>query len=115
MSAKKKLTEKERLCISCQKCCKELIVYTHPILYECSAERLVDFYEARGFSVMRLEEDAIILSFEHICPHLTPEGCDIYETRPDVCREYSGIEDFGKECLWSTIEESEVIGKKPRS
>ncbi len=101
---KRDFTEKERLCISCQKCCNELFVYTHPVLYSCSAETIVDFYKARGFDVSRLEEDAIILSFKHTCPHLTPDGCDIYEDRPKACAEYSGIEDFGEGCLWSTLE-----------
>lgn len=96
-------TEEERLCISCQKCCRELSIYTHPILYSCPAEDIVDFYEARGFHVDRLEEDAIVLSVEQTCPHLTPEGCDIYDRRPKVCREYSGIEDFGERCLWSKL------------
>lgn len=96
-------TEKERSCLSCQKCCRELSIYTHPILYSCPAEDIVDFYEARGFHVTRLEEDAVVLTIEHTCPHLTPDGCDIYESRPKVCREYSGIEDFGEGCLWSKL------------
>ncbi len=98
-------TEKERLCLSCRKCCREVSIYTHPILYSCSAEKIVEFYEARGFKVDRLEEDAMILSLERACPHLTPEGCDIYERRPAVCREYSGIEDFGENCLWSKLKD----------
>ena len=102
---KRDLTEKERLCISCQKCCNELFVYTHPVLYSCSAETIVDFYKARGFDVSRLEEDAILLSFKHTCPHLTPDGCDIYEDRPKACADYSGIEDFGEGCLWSTLKQ----------
>jgi len=101
----KKLTEKEKLCISCQKCCKEIFVYTHPVLYSCPAEMIAEFYEARGFTVTRLKEDAMILSLAHTCPHLTPEGCDIYEKRPNACEEYSGIEDFGEGCLWSSLKE----------
>lgn len=94
-------TEREKLCLSCMKCCREFSVYTHPILYGCSAEQIAEFYEARGFSVERLEEDAMVLTLRHPCPHLTPDGCDIYERRPAVCREYSGIADFGDDCLWS--------------
>jgi len=100
---KKELTEKERLCIACQKCCKELFIYTHPVLYDCPAGTIADFYKARGFDVTTLEENAMILSFKHICPHLTPAGCDIYETRPTACSDYSGIEDFGEGCLWSSL------------
>jgi Fe-S-cluster containining protein len=101
----KELTEKERLCLACRKCCREISIYTHPILYMCDAGKIVDFYKARGFEVTRLEEDAIILSLPHVCPHLTGAGCDIYESRPAACAEYSGIEDFGEACLWSTLEE----------
>ena len=101
----KNLTEKERLCISCQKCCREISIYSHPVLYSCTAEKIIEFYKGRGFKVTRLEEDALIISFKHVCPHLTPEGCDIYENRPGACAEYSGIEDFGKGCLWSAIDE----------
>ena len=99
----KELSEKERLCISCQKCCKEIFIYTHPILYSCPTNTVVDFYRARGFDVTKLGEDALILSLKHTCPHLTPEGCDIYEKRPKACVDYSGIEDFGDDCLWSTL------------
>jgi Fe-S-cluster containining protein len=99
------LTEKEKLCISCQNCGKELSIYSHPILYGCQAEKIVEFYEARGLTVTRLEEDALIISFPHICQHLTAEGCAIYENRPDSCAEYSGIEDFGDRCLWSTLKD----------
>ncbi len=101
----KNLTEKEKLCISCQKCCKEISIYSHPILYGCPAEKVVEFYEARGLTVTRLEEDALIISFPHICQHLTPEGCAIYENRPGSCAEYSGIEDFGDGCPWSKLNE----------
>ncbi len=97
-------TEKEKLCLACRKCCREISIYTHPVLYSCSAEKIVEFYEARGFDVQRLAEDGIVLSFKHDCPHLTAAGCDIYERRPDVCRAYSGVEDFGDECLWSRLE-----------
>ncbi len=100
----KKQKEREALCKACQRCCKELYIYTHPVMYGCSAQKVIDFYEARGFSVTRLEKDALILGLHYPCPHLTPQGCAIYEKRPQACREYSGIEDFGEECLWSTLE-----------
>jgi len=105
--APRKLSKKQELCISCQKCCKEILVYTHPVLYSCDAGELETFYRTRGFEVTRLEEDAIILSFKHTCQHLTPQGCDIYENRPASCAGYSGIDDFGGACLWSTLEENE--------
>ncbi|HTR44805.1 MAG TPA: YkgJ family cysteine cluster protein [Thermodesulfovibrionales bacterium] len=106
-----KLPEKERLCIVCSKCCREIGIYTHPGMYTCSAEELIEFYEARGFTVTR-SEDVLVLSLKIPCPHLTPAGCDIYERRPQVCKEYSGLDDFGEACLWSKLPEQRKHGRK---
>ena len=56
----------------------------------------------RGYDV-RKDRGALLLSFPLSCPHLTEDGCSIYEERPWSCREYNGIEDFGDECLWSGL------------
>lgn len=106
-----KLPEKEKLCIICSKCCREIGIYTHPGLYTCSAEELVEFYEARGFAVTK-SGDALILSLKISCPHLTQVGCDIYERRPQVCKEYSGLDDFGDGCLWSVLPEQRKRGRQ---
>ena len=98
------MTQKQRLCLSCMRCCKEVGIYTHPGMYISTPEELATFYEARGFSVARSGE-LLVLTLKHPCPHLTPDGCDIYENRPRICADYSGLEDFGDRCLWSALPE----------
>ncbi|MEJ2697797.1 MAG: YkgJ family cysteine cluster protein [Candidatus Sulfobium sp.] len=99
---KKPASRKQKLCMECQKCCRNIAVYTHPDFYDCSAKEVADFYEMRGAGV-REENGALLLSFPFPCPHLTPDGCAIYEKRPRHCREYDGIEDFGDGCLWAGL------------
>lgn len=99
---KKAKGRKQRLCLECQKCCKSVGVYTHPDLYDGSAKEVIAFYEMRGFTVQK-DGGALLITMPFPCPHLTPEGCAIYEKRPRACRMYNGIEDFGKECLWSRL------------
>lgn len=100
------LTEKQHLCIACSKCCREIGVYTHYNLYDCSEKDFVQFYETRGFKVTKSEE-VFVLTLKLSCPHLTPVGCDIYEKRPQVCRDYSGLNDFGSDCFWAVLPEDQ--------
>lgn len=102
---KKPTSRKQKLCIECQKCCKNIAVYTHPDFYECSEKEVLAFYKMRGCDVQK-ENGAFLLSFPLPCPHLTLDGCSIYEKRPQTCREYNGIEDFGDGCLWSRLKKS---------
>ena len=98
------LPEKEQLCVACCKCCREVGIYTHPAMYSNTPEELIEFYQAKGFSVARTG-DLLAITIKMPCPHLTPAGCDLYETRPKVCRDYSGIKDFGTGCFWSALPE----------
>jgi len=98
----KKLTKKQRLCIECRKCCTKVGVYTDPSIYELPENDVIHFYQARGAEISRSGSDLFIL-FDLPCPHLTTQGCAIYERRPRICRIYSGLEEFGDECLWSSL------------
>jgi len=111
LPAEKKLTKKQQLCIECKKCCTKVGVYTDPSIYELSEKDVIHFYEARGATVTR-SDDHLFIVFDIPCPHLAENGCNIYEKRPRICRIYSGQEEFGNECLWTTI--SETNGKRPR-
>src|SRR5574340_112937 len=86
---------KQRLCIECRKCCSNIAVYTHPDFYRSSAEEVLAFYKMRGIRVKK-EKGAFLLSFPLPCPHLTEDGCSIYEHRPQSCRAYNGIEDLDR-------------------
>lgn len=99
-----KLPEKQELCLSCRKCCMEVGIYTHAGFYTCGEGPIIDFYEKRGFTVTRSDE-LLVLTIKVPCPHLKAEGCDIYENRPKVCMDYSGVDDFGKGCFWSSLPE----------
>ena len=98
------LTEKQRMCVACRKCCEAVGVYIDPDIYTSSAKELTAFYKARGFSVSR-EDGLLFLVLDYPCPQLTRNGCGIYRKRPGICRTYSGLEDFGDGCLWSTLPE----------
>ncbi|HEX8947443.1 MAG TPA: YkgJ family cysteine cluster protein [Dissulfurispiraceae bacterium] len=106
-----KLTRKQQLCISCRKCCEAVGVYTDPDIYSSPRKELVHFYKERGFEVT-LSEGYLFLVLDLPCPHLTRSGCAIYRKRPKLCKEYSGVEDFGKDCLWSTL--PEYLNRKRR-
>mgnify|MGYP001167447106 CR=1 FL=1 len=101
--SKKRLTKKQQLCIQCRKCCQELGVFTLNAFYEDPPEDVIHFYKTRGCSITPHESGLLYLSIKIPCPHLTDEGCAIYETRPQICRKYSGLEEFGDGCLWAGL------------
>jgi Fe-S-cluster containining protein len=108
LPAAKKLTKKQQLCIECKKCCTKVGVYTDPAIYELSEKDVIHFYEARGGTVTRSDDDLFIV-FDMPCPHLAQNGCNIYEKRPRICRIYSGQEEFGDECLWMSLAKKEKV------
>jgi Fe-S-cluster containining protein len=67
-----------------------------------SKDDVIHFYEARGAEVTR-SDDELFIVFNIPCPHLSLKGCGIYKDRPKICRKYSGLHEFGDDCLWSTI------------
>lgn len=94
--------ELSKLCVKCQACCKEVAIHSQYPYTQAVAE----FYEARGFRVYN-ESGMAVIHLDYPCPKLTPLGCSIYETRPEVCKEFDGRLHFaggeGK-CLWPTTE-----------
>lgn len=89
------------LCIKCQKCCKQLGIYTS-YLYDDNPD-VIEFYEVRGFRTKKSNEGILYIYFNNICPNLNTTGCSIYENRPQVCRHFNGIIDFGSDCLWNNL------------
>ena len=92
--------KKERLCLQCMECCKILAV---PIPWkEHVTPEAIAFYLTRGcwFAPISGGRRGLVIPFQ--CPHLTPEGCDIYENRPLACKEYDGTRDplMSDKCLW---------------
>jgi Fe-S-cluster containining protein len=79
-----------------------------------SEDDVVHFYEARGAAVTK-SDDELFIVFNIPCPHLSLKGCAIYKERPKICRKYSGLHEFGDDCLWSTIPKTKAsaVHKKP--
>ena len=99
--------QKQQACLKCFKCCKEFAVALHPINFTVEVRDInTEFFKARGFSLVKdLKNNTTYLEIPNYpCPHLTETGCDIYETRPKVCRDYDGRKDFN-DCEWHKLEE----------
>jgi Fe-S-cluster containining protein len=90
-------TKKSKLCLQCMECCKILAV---PI--EHISPDTIEFYVARGCWLAPLSggRRGVVIPFP--CLHLTPEGCDIYSSRPYACEVYDGTKDplMSDKCLW---------------
>jgi Fe-S-cluster containining protein len=46
---------------------------------------MLEYYEARKWSY---DPSTKVLSVPDVCPHLVDTKCDIYENRPQYCRDY---------------------------
>ncbi len=91
---------KSELCIECQECCKTIKMPNTGFL-SFHARTL---YEARGFTIST-EDGNVFIVIPHTCQHLTPEGCAIYNTRPQACKVYDGRTDPTVNCRWKELEE----------
>jgi len=89
--------KKQRLCLQCMECCKLLAIPLTDISKEA-----IEFYTARGCWIDALHGGRIGVIIPFPCPHLTPQGCNIYDTRPKACRDSDGTKDplVRDKCLW---------------
>jgi Fe-S-cluster containining protein len=76
--------ELQQICIECQECCKWMTF----ILVKPS-QQLLHIYRVRDCKIKVINGNTHIM-VKSVCPHLTQEGCDIYDKRPQICREYDG-------------------------
>lgn len=92
------------LCLDCLKCCKNLYIETQ---YDYN-DLLVEFFQARGCECINDKNNKLLIKINIECPHLKQTGCDIYESRPIICREFDGLRDGRNlECKWSLINKDE--------
>jgi Fe-S-cluster containining protein len=71
-------------CTRCAKCCKIMSVPIREL-----APGQVEFVKAKGFEI-RSTDQGWFLYWHGVCPHLHDENiCDIYETRPELCKKYT--------------------------
>lgn len=81
------LTPEQRVCVECQECCRYLTF----IVNQDVIERHREIYEARGCVIRQITGNpTFALRVPSVCQHLQPYGCDIYETRPQECKDYDG-------------------------
>ena len=91
------MTEKERLCLKCQHCCR---VVSHKIIPDPNG---MEFYKARKLQVIHdAGKNETWLIIPHICPKLTDKGCSIYSHRPYSCQAFDGrLHPASMEkCIW---------------
>ena len=99
--------KKQQLCLSCQRCCKQVNIVT---AYSGDNEEMKKFFATRGFKVysMAVSKDSkdtrILLIIDIPCAFLTPAGCSIYSNRPQVCRDYDGRLDQFVDCAWKELD-----------
>ncbi len=93
-------TQQQEDCIKCQLCCKALVFRIAP------SKTSLEFYRARGLKIHKdgswLADDYFV-EVPHVCPHLTNNGCDIYENRPLACQAFDGKRNVAtkEKCLWN--------------
>ena len=95
--------EKSDLCLTCLACCKALAI---PTPYVYSNAEFKEFYRVRGCGIVPVTGEEFSLVWLRIaCPHLTIEGCDIYEDRPEWCKKYDGrLDPLMKDiCKWEEL------------
>ena len=103
--------KKSELCKLCQFCCTYIsldTVYCKRFMKE-GYEPNLELLKTRGLTEFYIDDvtGCLVIEAKFPCTHLTPDGCDIYETRPDSCRNYDGIRDgrgsFKKKCYWQFL------------
>lgn len=80
-------------CKTCpSKCCRYIALYIDPPKHKADFEHIRWYLTHKGVSVF-IEKRKWYLEIQNICTHLTKDNrCDIYETRPLICREHSTVD-----------------------
>jgi len=87
----KNTKEQQEICVKCQECCKWVTFTLSPS--DGYRNKMRDYYSHRGFDVVSSVDRFMPVMIPSPCPHLTKDGCNVYENRPDYCKEYDGRED----------------------
>lgn len=73
------------VCSKCGKCCTSLF-FTFPNLKLRQSD--IEYYKYHNIDIEKFGRTGYRLKVNNRCEHLTKDNlCDIFETRPDVCRE----------------------------
>lgn len=92
-------TPQQEKCIACQDCCEYIEI-------PCSRmnNEGLEFYLTRGSKFYIDTNGLFKFRFKDPCQHLTSDGCDIYDTRPDGCVSYM-----------CTVGSKDIIGQKDKT
>ena len=103
-------TKRRKLCLKCQACCKLIYI---PIIHP--SNEAIEFYEARGCTFIA-SQGVRCIAIPSICPQLSPQGCKIYDNRPEACRDYDGRKDplLKSVCLWDTANQGVLKEGTPK-
>jgi len=94
-------TEKEMLCMKCRACCNSLAFRMNR-----PTKDVLDFYRTRGCKIFEEDRDTVTILLENVpCPHISENGCDLYEKRPLVCKHFDGRTTNALKgiCLWESM------------
>lgn len=81
------MDEKQKLCLSCMECCKN-VVFT--IALKDWRAHLAQLYRARGYKYFAVGTDVKVL-VPSVCRQLDLNfGCKMYDIRPTACRVFDG-------------------------
>ncbi len=72
-------------CNKCGKCCKEVAFFVNKERFD------IDWIQLHGFEVED-QGDKYKIKKQSICSKLVENKCSIYETRPEMCRNFNCID-----------------------
>lgn len=78
------------ICVKCNECCKWMTFTISPES-KSAMDKFTEFYKARGCKV-KMGTDSLVVMVPYMCANLNliTGYCDIYNRRPQLCREYDG-------------------------
>ncbi|MCP3986727.1 MAG: YkgJ family cysteine cluster protein [bacterium] len=81
--------ESEHPCFDCMKCCTYVAVEIDEPTTNKEYDYVVWYLVHQGVSVFVDWDNSWFIRFDSHCQHLSTQGlCDIYETRPMICKEF---------------------------
>ncbi len=104
----------ENSCDGCDKCCKYIALEIDEPETKKEFDQIRWFLIHKDVWIFIDHDDSWNIQFNTPCENLKEGLCTVYETRPQICREYSSenCERFGDgdsfKFLWKTVDEFEI-------
>lgn len=103
------ITDEQKECINCQDCCKINLMPINP------DHRTLHLYYTKGIPLVYQGESRYwSIYLDKPCPHLSPDGCMIYNSpkKPKICSQYHckiGAENFRKDVEQQLAETKQLL------